>query len=1057
MKKLLCVLLIFSLLPNFAFAESLGDADAHEITGTIKTSPSKTEFAKTLEDDIPKITTAAEETVPDSYRNKSGVKSLVASFGNNAEKTIATLANVSGKEMLMEGIWRIDFTDAQSAENAFIKLKKDENARTADYDTVQEFDLGIPENEEVVTEADEGGISPADAETADYYNDYNLYKNSWYLDDINAPDAWDAVKEYDGADKNSALVAVIDSGIDTKNPDLADRIYKNSAGEMVGYNLIDKSPSSFEDDSHNSYHGTRVASVISAQADNGVGICGVSGGFDVKILPLKVFSNNNPSASVLISAINKAVEHKADVINMSLTSYAEQNASGTDGKIETMQEAINKATEAGCIVVASAGNYYSNFPLYPASYDNVISVGAYNTPRERAGFSQYNDYVDVTAPGQSIVLPTHYTNGSFNCVSSSGTSFSAPIVSAAAALLRIANPKISAVQASNVIKNTASDLGKSGYDLFYGFGALDLAAAVKSAEDAYIEMTSLEYSKNLNLNVGEYTQIQTVILPKNTNNKILKFESADESVATVSNNGVVFGVSPGTVKILITADFDPSFTTDADGNPFYCSVVVAPGIEPDGKIEENIGSATFPRNTSNGEFAMYADGKIWSVKKNTSGETVVSAARSVGLPYEFCEYLWQNASSANAGGCTYVLARKFDHKFYYTDGPEMKNAYYNPDTDEYNPTYTAAAVDGKNAVICSSTGNITYITPPASAQAHAGFENTKIINADKKTVFVTDAVYIPHEKCKYYAFVGRDTQGAQYIYFSEMKKESDGSFKFLQEPAPPALASGEEYVKLFAEGQYVYLLTNKAVYRVKTGRRSDEPASGTYVKYADIDGRFIKNISVITIGSERCLVGFGGGNTLYLIAEGGTYSPVKTYDAPLSHVMEFNGGLLTVAGGILRSENINVNAAQNKSYDARLCTYGVNVLDKNKKLVSEPPVDGKFTVEYYIESIDRIIFENGVNTNDNAQNKLPVSVVFSVYDKDNGELKDVRVNNFMLDYFYVNSAFNAGANLRCEEEFNLGSGDYSVKVMTFMGNNFYWPEKNNPATTLGVFAEALKQ
>jgi len=429
----------------------------------------------------------------------------------------------------------------------------------------------------------------------------------------------------------------------------------------------------------------------------------------------------------------------------------------------------------------------------------------------------------------------------------------------------------------------------------------------------------------------------------------------------------------------------------------------------------------------------------------------------VGLPYEFCEYLWQNASSANAGGCTYVLARKFDHKFYYTDGPEMKNAYYNPDTDEYNPTYTAAAVDGKNAVICSSTGNITYITPPASAQAHAGFENTKIINADKKTVFVTDAVYIPHEKCKYYAFVGRDTQGAQYIYFSEMKKESDGSFKFLQEPAPPALASGEEYVKLFAEGQYVYLLTNKAVYRVKTGRRSDEPASGTYVKYADIDGRFIKNISVITIGSERCLVGFGGGNTLYLIAEGGTYSPVKTYDAPLSHVMEFNGGLLTVAGGILRSENINVNAAQNKSYDARLCTYGVNVLDKNKKLVSEPPVDGKFTVEYYIESIDRIIFENGVNTNDNAQNKLPVSVVFSVYDKDNGELKDVRVNNFMLDYFYVNSAFNAGANLRCEEEFNLGSGDYSVKVMTFMGNNFYWPEKNNPATTLGVFAKALKQ
>lgn len=473
------MLLIFSLLPNFAFAESLGDIDAHEITGAIKTVLSKTEKAGTLEDDIPKVTLAS-ETVPENYRNRDGVKSVVASFKQSAEKTISTLANVSGKEMLMEGIWRIDFTDAQSAENAFIKLKKDENVRTADYDVILKFDLGIPENEELVSEEDGSGVSLADTETADYYNDCNLYGGGWYLDDINAPGAWDAVKEYDGAYTNSALVAVIDSGIDTQNPDLANRIYKNSAGEMVGYNLIDTSSSSFEDDTHNSYHGTRVAAAISAQAGNGAGVCGVSGEFDVKILPIKVFSNDSPSASVLISAINKAVEHNADVINMSLTSYAEQNTATADGKIETMQEALNKATEAGCIVVASAGNNFSNFPLYPASYDNVISVGAHNSSRERATFSQYNDYVDVTAPGQSIVLPTHYENGSFNCVSSSGTSFSAPIVSAAAALLRIANPNISAVQASNVIKNTARDLGKSGYDSFYGFARSTLRRRLKA-------------------------------------------------------------------------------------------------------------------------------------------------------------------------------------------------------------------------------------------------------------------------------------------------------------------------------------------------------------------------------------------------------------------------------------------------------------------------------------------------------------------------------------------------------------------------------------------------
>lgn len=118
-------------------------------------------------------------------------------------------------------------------------------------------------------------------------------------------------------------------------------------------------------------------------------------------------------------------------------------------------------------------------------------------------------------------------------------------------------------------------------------------------------------------------------------------------------------------------------------------MVVAPGIEPDGKIEENIGSATFPRDISNSEFAMYSDGKIWSVKKNASGETVVSEERTVNMPYEFCEYLYKNANSTNAVNCSYVFVRKFDHGFYHTDGSAMKNAYRKSDSDEYNPTYTA--------------------------------------------------------------------------------------------------------------------------------------------------------------------------------------------------------------------------------------------------------------------------------------------------------------------------------------------------------------------------------
>ena len=324
----------------------------------------------------------------------------------------------------------------------------------------------------------------------------------------------------------------------------------------------------------------------------------------------------------------------------------------------------------------------------------------------------------------------------------------------------------------------------------------------------------------------------------------------------------------------------------------------------------------------------------------------------------------------------------------------------------------------------------------------------------KNKLYVNDIAYIPHEKCGFYVMTGKSDAGVQYMYIADFK---NGSIDVRH--VNVSLENGEMYEKLLVEGQFVYVLTNKAVYTIKTGRNGTNLAtSGSLAKYADIDRKLIKDINMITVGGARVLVGFGANNNLYVIGRGAENFSVKSYGGTLTNLIEFNGGLFSVADGNLNSEKVSYVPAENKSLISQLCTYKVNILDKKKRLVENYPSDGKFTVEYYAETIDRIIFENeGYGENSAAQNRLPVSVVFAVYNADTGLLADVRVNNFMLDYAYVSESpeDSIGSLLKCEETFNLGKGNYYAKIMTFKGNNFYWPKKNESTDTLDVFAKTL--
>jgi subtilisin family serine protease len=205
--------------------------------------------------------------------------------------------------------------------------------------------------------------------------------------------------------------------------------------------------------SHVAYsHGTLTAGVIRAVAPQSM------------IMPLRAFNDEGDTdLFTLASAIDYAVSHGAQVINLSFGLYSDS---------QIIRTSIQTAVAAGITVVASAGNHNVGIPQYPASYPGVISVGATDIADTKGTFSNFGAQVDVSAPGVNVV--SAFPGGLFAVVS--GTSFSAPIVAAEAALLRSLQP----TDPTPMIKqNTVNvDVVNPGYQGLLGTGRVNLSQAV---------------------------------------------------------------------------------------------------------------------------------------------------------------------------------------------------------------------------------------------------------------------------------------------------------------------------------------------------------------------------------------------------------------------------------------------------------------------------------------------------------------------------------------------------------------------------------------------------
>ena len=301
------------------------------------------------------------------------------------------------------------------------------------------------------------------------------FSYQWHHSLMKSTSAWDLGKG------TGVVVAVVDSGVAyrtsvgyTRAPDLAGTLFKS------GWDFVNGDP--YPDDDNG--HGTHMAGCIAQTTNNYLGVAGVA--YGATILPVKVMdASGSVSIADEVDGIYFAVNNGAHIINLSL---------GGEGESVSEEAAIDYAVNSGVVVICSAGNSGSNTPEYPASYHQSISVSAVRYDRTRPSYSNYGADIDICAPGGDITVDQNYDyfgdgilqqthNGSnlntFYYYFMEGTSPATALVSGVAALIiGKSSSTISPAQVKTNMTVTATDLGATGWDQYYGWGLVNAYSAL---------------------------------------------------------------------------------------------------------------------------------------------------------------------------------------------------------------------------------------------------------------------------------------------------------------------------------------------------------------------------------------------------------------------------------------------------------------------------------------------------------------------------------------------------------------------------------------------------
>lgn len=284
---------------------------------------------------------------------------------------------------------------------------------------------------------------------------------AWHLGRIQAPAAWDFT-----VGNPNVIVAVLDSGVNASNPDLAGRV-------LPGFDFVNNDA----DVSDDYGHGTAVTGTIVGAANNSLGSVGVA--FGCRVLPVKVMDSMGFAYySTIAEGIRFAVDHGARVINISIAG---------DAQSATLQSAIDYAWSSNVVVVAAAGNNANSVPQYPAACEHVVGVTATDANDQLASFSSFGGHLKLSAPGDNIWTTQRSADNYFG--SWRGTSFASPIVAGVAALVASAKPGLANSEIISALEQSADDLGPAGFDNAFAYGRVNAYRAMLAVGATYNPFT----------------------------------------------------------------------------------------------------------------------------------------------------------------------------------------------------------------------------------------------------------------------------------------------------------------------------------------------------------------------------------------------------------------------------------------------------------------------------------------------------------------------------------------------------------------------------------------
>ncbi len=408
---------------------------------------------------------------------------------------------------------------------------------TGDY--VAEISISLGQTVDMASEAySEYSITEA-VDSNDYYdvedsvqgstNDPNL-KSQYYLDNIHVKEAWDYVSSHT---HDKVLVGVIDTGIQMNHPDIINMISPYSA------DVTEDTPVLLKDCAQPSktYHGTGVASIIAAEANNNRQMAGVASCYNndvVEILAVQTstyyekYGDYRFSTENLLKAMSYCANQGVKVVNMSLGGYQYNS---------TKEEMVNQLTDAGIIVVCSAGNDHTDSNHYPSDFEKAISAVATTEDNKIAGFSNYGSNKNICAPGNSLLMLDDHSGTKY----ANGTSFASPVVSAVVAMMCSLNSDLNYFDVKRIMANTATELADVESRNKVPFGIVNAAKCVEYAVGYTPDMMfkfetepyqNLAYQKNVTAS-SVYSADDfplTNLVDGDTNSKMITESSAGQYV-----------------------------------------------------------------------------------------------------------------------------------------------------------------------------------------------------------------------------------------------------------------------------------------------------------------------------------------------------------------------------------------------------------------------------------------------------------------------------------------------------------------------------------------------